>query len=74
MDSSEIIKSLKNQMLTLSIFRNDNNGILTMLFGLILMNTFEKITSNFPTLIDFLKKIILNYFNNKKKLLKFSPK
>ena len=70
MDSSEIIKSLKNQMLTLSIFRNDNNGILTMLFGLILMNTFEKITSNFPTLIDFFKKIILNYLNNKKKLLK----
>lgn len=70
MVNTDIVSAMKTQILTWNMFRNDKNGMLSLLFGLFLMSIFEKLTDTVPHLIDFFKKIILKYLENKRKLIK----
>jgi len=70
MVNSDIVSAMKTQILTWNMFKNDKNGMLTLLFGLFLMSIFEKLTDTIPHIIELFKKIIIKYLDNKRKLIK----
>ena len=70
MTNTDLVTTLKTQILTWNMFKNNDNGIMSLIIGIALMNFFEKLTDSIPHLIDFFKKIILKYLDNKRKLIK----
>ena len=64
MVKSQINHLLKNNLLRLS-FMNNRSSIKSLIYGIIILNIFDKITEIIPKFINFIKLIILNYFKKK---------
>ena len=65
---SQINHLLKNNLLRLSFM--SRSSIKSLIYGIIILNIFDKIMEIIPKFINFIKLIILNYF--KKKIFKDS--
>ena len=63
--SETLINTLKNQIIPLGIINKDFRGIKSLIYGIIIMSIFEKISEIIPNLFNFFKNILLEYFKKK---------